>query len=64
MSDVTHPRRRIRAQASDRDPMTMRFLLDSDIQPGSSASFTAAEAESAPLAVALFLWGWFRGSEI
>jgi len=54
MSDVTHPRRRIRAQASDRDPMTMRFLLDSDIQPGQSARFTAAEAESAPLAAALF----------
>lgn len=34
--------------------MTMRFLLDSDIQPGSSAGFTAAEADSAPLAAALF----------
>jgi len=54
MSDVTHPRRRIRAQASERDPMTMRFLLDSDIQPGQSARFTAAEAGSAPLAAALF----------
>jgi len=54
MSDVTHPRRRIRAQASERDPMTMRFLLDSDIQPGQSARFTAAEADSAPLAAALF----------
>jgi len=34
--------------------MTMRFLLDSDIQPGQSARFTAAEAGSAPLAAALF----------
>ncbi|KNX43395.1 Fe/S biogenesis protein NfuA [Roseovarius tolerans] len=54
MSDLTPPKRRVRVQASDRDPMTMRFLLDSDVQPGSSASFTAAEAESAPLASALF----------
>lgn len=34
--------------------MTMRFLLDSDVQPGSRADFTVAEADSAPLAAALF----------
>jgi Fe-S cluster biogenesis protein NfuA len=34
--------------------MTMRFLLDSDIQPGQSAHFTAGEAGGAPLAEALF----------
>lgn len=52
MSD-TEPRRRIRAQASPRDPATMRFILDAPVQQGRSASFDAATAET-PLAKALF----------
>src|SRR6056297_1407814 len=54
MSELTRPRRRIRAQAADRDPMTMRFLLDADIQSGQSATFTASHVDAAPLAAALF----------
>lgn len=54
MSDVTHPKRRIRAQASDRDPTTMRFVLDTDVQSGLSARFAAGDANQAPLATALF----------
>lgn len=37
--------------------MTMRFLLDRDIQPGESAQFAASDAESAPLAAAFFAIG-------
>ncbi|MEC5293845.1 NifU family protein, partial [Aurantimonas sp. C2-3-R2] len=46
-------RRRIRAQASPRDPETMRFILDAPVQDGRSASFNAA-TDDAPLARALF----------
>lgn len=34
--------------------MTMRFLLDADIQSGQSATFTASDVDGAPLAAALF----------
>lgn len=34
--------------------MTMRFLLDADIQPGANVTFTASDAHHAPLASALF----------
>lgn len=46
-------RRRIRAQASPRDPTTMRFILDAPVQVGQSASFDAS-CDGAPLARALF----------
>lgn len=49
----TAPRRRIRAQASPRDPATMRFILDAPVQAGRSASFDAPEND-VPLAAALF----------
>lgn len=51
MSDA--PVRRIRAQASPRDPQTMRFILETSIQPGRAAGFEGPQ-ENAPLAVALF----------
>jgi Fe-S cluster biogenesis protein NfuA len=53
MSD-TAKQRRIRAQASARDPLSMRFLLDAPLQAGRSAMFKAADDDKAPLARALF----------
>lgn len=52
MSD-TATRRRIRAQASPRDPAAMRFILDAPVQPGRSAGFDEPDSD-APLARALF----------
>lgn len=52
MSDAP-ARRRIRAQASARDPQTLRFILDAPVQPGREASFDGPVG-TAPLAVALF----------
>ena len=52
MSD-TGQHRRIRAQASPRDPSTMRFILDAPVQAGRTASFDGPDDE-APLAKALF----------
>lgn len=52
MSD-TALHRRIRAQASPRDPSTMRFILDAPVQAGRTASFDGPDDE-APLAKALF----------
>ncbi|WP_099824665.1 NifU family protein [Oceaniglobus indicus] len=49
----TRSRRRIRAQASPRDPATMRFILDEPVQNGRAASFDSP-ADAAPLARALF----------
>jgi len=53
MSD-TAMQRRIRAQASARDPLTMRFILDAPMQAGRTATFEAADDGKAPLAQALF----------
>ena len=53
MSD-TAKQRRIRAQASARDPLTIRFLLDAPLQAGRFAMFEAADDDKAPLARALF----------
>lgn len=52
MSD-TGLHRRIRAQASPRDPSTMRFILDAPVQAGRTAIFDVPDDE-APLAKALF----------
>lgn len=52
MSDSAPPRR-IRAQGSPRDPLTMRFILDAPVQAGQGATFDTARAD-APLAEALF----------
>ncbi|WP_415183383.1 NifU family protein [Phaeovulum sp.] len=52
MSETTTPRR-IQAQASPRDPQTMRFILDAAVQAGQSAGFDSG-AGDAPLAQALF----------
>ncbi|WP_340108521.1 NifU family protein [Pikeienuella sp. HZG-20] len=52
MPDIA-PRRRIRAQASPRDPSTMRFILDAPVQDGCSARFDGTTRD-APLAQALF----------
>ena len=52
MSD-TALHRRIRAQASPRDPSTMRFILDAPVQADRTASFDGPGNE-APLAKALF----------
>ena len=52
MSDAPQMRR-IRAQASPRDPQTMRFILDAPVQPGKSMAFDEPR-ENAPLSVALF----------
>jgi NFU1 iron-sulfur cluster scaffold homolog, mitochondrial len=52
MSD-TGLHRRIRAQASPRDPSTMRFILDAPVQAGRTASFGGPD-DDAPLAKALF----------
>lgn len=46
-------RRRIRAQASAHDAQVMGFVLDAEIQPGTSAKFEDAQ-DGAPLARALF----------
>lgn len=45
--------RRIRAQASPRDPQTMRFILDLPIPPGTASLFDGP-LDTAPLSVALF----------
>ncbi|WP_299364635.1 NifU family protein [uncultured Paracoccus sp.] len=52
MSD-TGLHRRIRAQASPRDPSTMRFILGAPVQAGRTVSFDGPDDE-APLAKALF----------
>ena len=54
MSDT--PRRRIRAQASARDPNVMGFVLDAPVQAGRSARFDGPQdgPQDAPLARALF----------
>ncbi len=52
MSDASAVRR-IRAQASLRDPQTMRFILEAPIQPGRAMSFESVQ-QTTPLAVALF----------
>ena len=58
MSDT--PRRRIRAQASARDPNVMGFVLDAPVEAGRSARFDGPQDEpqegpqDAPLATALF----------
>ena len=54
MSDV--PRRRIRAQASARDPNVMGFVLDAPVDAGRSARFDGPQdgPQDAPLATALF----------
>lgn len=54
MSDTSTPARRIRAQGSPRDPLTMRFILDEPVQVGGSASHDSLDAASAPLPRALF----------
>ena len=53
MSD-TAKKRRIRAQASARDPLTMRFILDAPLQAGRPVMFEAPGDNKAPLARALF----------
>lgn len=52
MSDAIAPCR-IRAQASPRDPQTMRFILDAPVQPGKVVGFDGPQ-ENVPLATALF----------
>lgn len=52
MSDVLL-HRRIRAQASPRDPRTMRFILDAPVPAGRAVSFDGPD-DDVPLAKALF----------
>lgn len=53
MSELTETRLRIRAQVSERDPMTMRFVLDHDVQPGQSVDSAASDGDLPPLPAAL-----------
>ena len=53
MSDTSTPARRIRAQGSPRDPLTMRFILDAPVQAGRHASHDSADEVTAPLPRAL-----------
>ncbi|WP_051202639.1 iron-sulfur cluster biogenesis protein NfuA [Sediminimonas qiaohouensis] len=54
MSETSKHARRIRAQASPRDPLTMRFILDEPVQAGCSVSHDSLDAATAPLPRALF----------
>ncbi len=45
--------RRIRVQATPKDPQTLRFIMDTPVQGGASGRYEDAETD-APLACALF----------